>query len=163
MKGAIEVQREDKWSASDHNLLCRFLAVNLLEFHSGDVFLYPPFFNRGLDAGFKLASLPYTFLPRYRRVGFNGHQGSHPFGVGEKLLMCGEHGTLSTDAVGKFLQPGVVEQTIIDVAVWCTWNGELPIVEAKVHDRFRVSTNDTAPPIRGESVEHRRPHVFVSG
>jgi hypothetical protein len=44
-----------------------------------------------------------------------------------------------------------------------SWNSKLPIVKAKVHDRFRVSTYDATAPIGGETIEHRKTHVFVPG
>lgn len=43
------------------------------------------------------------------------------------------------------------------------WNSKLPVVKAEVHDRFRVPTHDAAAPIRGETLEHGRTDVLVSG
>lgn len=93
--------------------------------------------------------------------------------------MCGEHGTLSTDAVCKLFQPGVVGETIVYGAIWlkkssttrmrrsddahCAWDSKLPIVKAEMHNRFGVPTHDTAASISGETVEHSRNYVPGSG
>ena len=45
----------------------------------------------------------------------------------------------------------------------CSWDGELPIVEAEVHNRFRVPTHDTTASIRGEAVEYGGTKVLVFG
>jgi hypothetical protein len=44
-----------------------------------------------------------------------------------------------------------------------SWDSELPVVEAEVHDRFRVPTHDTAASIRGETIEYGSANVLVSG
>jgi len=45
----------------------------------------------------------------------------------------------------------------------CSWDGKLPVVEAEVHDRFRIPTNDTTASIRGETVEYCRTYAYVFG
>ena len=44
-----------------------------------------------------------------------------------------------------------------------SWDSKLPVIEAEVHDSFRVPTHDTAASISGETVEHGRTYIPVSG
>ena len=43
-----------------------------------------------------------------------------------------------------------------------TRDSKLPVIKAEVHDGFRVPTHDAAASVRGEAIEYRGTHVFVS-
>ena len=95
--------------------------------------------------------------------------------------MRGEHGTLSTDAVCKPFQPGVITEAVVDGAgclkkkssaregmtggnvTHQSWDSKLPVVKAEEHDSFRVPTHDAAPSIRSETVKHGGTRVLASG
>ena len=55
------------------------------------------------------------------------------------------------------------EEIMGDRVTHRSWNSKLPVVKAKVHDRFRVATNDATASIRGESIKHSKTYVFVPG
>lgn len=99
MTSASIVRGKKHTYTSDHDLLGRFPAVDLLEYYTGYILLNPPFVDRSLHASFKPAGIAGTRPPQCGGVGFDRHQGCRPFSLSEELLMRDEHGTLSTDAV----------------------------------------------------------------